>query len=96
MSAGPHAAVVTSRKRWKAVRWKALQRDGFKCVKCGARGRLEVDHVLPVRTHPHLAYELGNTQSLCVSCHSKKTIQEIGLRPINPAREAWLGLVRSL
>lgn len=96
MSAGPHATIVTSRKRWKRVRWRALQRDGYRCVQCGARGRVEVDHIKPVRTHPELAYELSNTQCLCVPCHSRKTRLEVGMGKENPAREAWLGLVRQL
>jgi 5-methylcytosine-specific restriction endonuclease McrA len=90
-----HSAVVIARKQWKAVRHLALKRDGFKCVQCGARGRLEVDHILPVRTHPLLAYELSNTQTLCVACHSRKTAVEVGLTPLDPARVAWRELVKS-
>lgn len=100
MSPGP-SAVVTSRKRWKRLRWRALKRDNFLCVgtlpdgnKCGARGRLEVDHVKPVRTHPELAFELSNLQSLCVRCHSRKTRLEVGLGVANPARDAWTDLIR--
>lgn len=82
--------------RWKSVRFLAKRRDGWKCVGCGAAGRLEVDHVKPVRTHPELAFDLGNLQSLCVSCHSRKTRIEVGLDPLNPARQAWRKLVREL
>lgn len=42
----------------------AKRRDGFRCVKCGQRIRLEVDHVLPVRDRPDLAFDLSNLQTL--------------------------------
>ena len=65
-----HSAWVTRSKRWPALRQQALRRDGFACVQCGARGRNEVDHILPVRTHPGLAFVLDNLQTLCGSCHT--------------------------
>lgn len=33
----------------------------------------EVDHIKPIDTNPHLAYDLNNLQALCHSCHMKKT-----------------------
>ena len=98
MGVRPHynrygAAIYRSR-RWKSVRFLAKRRDGFKCVQCGAVGRLEVDHILPLRTHPELAYDLTNLQSLCPSCHTRKTRLEVGNAPLNPQRQAWRDLVR--
>src|SRR5690606_5927294 len=55
-------AAIYRSKRWQSVRFLAKRRDGFKCVECGATGRIEVDHKLPIRTHPELAYDLGNLQ----------------------------------
>ncbi len=89
-----HSAGVTRTRRWKAVRMFALERDGWQCVQCGTRHRLEVDHIKPVRDWPELSYSLGNLQTLCGSCHARKTRIEIGLGPLNPAREAWKKLVR--
>jgi len=91
-----YSAAVIRSARWKVVRLDAKRRDDWKCVQCGARGRLEVDHIQPVRTHPELAFDLSNLQSLCPSCHSKKTIQEIGLRPADPKRQAWRDLVATM
>ncbi len=88
-----HSAAVTRSVRWKVVRLQAKRRDGFKCVKCNARGRLEVDHIQPVRTHPELSFDPANLQTLCGTCHSRKTIIEIGLRPIDPRRQAWRDLL---
>jgi 5-methylcytosine-specific restriction endonuclease McrA len=91
-----YSAAIIRTPRWKALRQQAKRRDGFKCVQCGASGDLEVDHIKPVRTHPELAYELGNLQTLCVRCHSRKTRIEIGLGEVDPKRQAWRDLVHEL
>ena len=82
------ASVIRSR-RWRALRLEALRRDGFGCIQCGARGRLEVDHIQPVRTRPDLAYSLENLQTLCPRCHSRKTRIEVGMGKPNPERDKW-------
>lgn len=91
-----HSKRVTSTRRWQAVRHAVLERDGWACVKCGARRRLEVDHVLPVRARPDLAFDPRNCQTLCGPCHTKKTRVEIGHKPVSPARQAWRNAVRDL
>lgn len=78
--------------RWRAVRLEAKRRDDFKCTECGARGRLEVHHVIPVRQAPELAYSLGNTKTLCTACHLQYTLAERGQLP-SPARKAWQSLL---
>jgi len=83
-------------RRWPAIRLRALRRDGFRCVKCGARGRLEVDHIEPVRTAPERAFDLDNLQSLCGACHSRKTRIECGHAPPSPERIAWREAVKQL
>ena len=85
---------VTRGPRWKALRMQALERDDWRCVQCGTRHRLEIDHIEPVRDRPDLAYSLSNLQTLCGSCHSRKTRIEIGLGRPEPKREAWKKLVR--
>ena len=78
------------------MRIEVLRRDGFRCVKCGARGKLEVDHILPVRTHPHLSYALENLQTLCGRCHASKTRLECGFDPPDPKRVEWRNAVLAL
>jgi 5-methylcytosine-specific restriction endonuclease McrA len=90
-----YSAAVIRSARWKVVRKQAKDRDGWKCVQCGARGRLEVDHIQPVRTHPDLAYELTNLQTLCTPCHSRKTRIEVGMGKPNPERDKWLELLKA-
>jgi 5-methylcytosine-specific restriction protein A len=50
------------------------------CEACEREGRVvamaHVDHVLPRATHPHIELDADNTQSLCESCHNKKTACE--------------------
>lgn len=91
-----HSAAITRSRRWAALRQQALRRDGYRCVKCGARGRLQVDHVKPVRTHPELAFDPANLQCLCPACHSGKTRLEVGHLPVSPERAAWRAAVRAL
>ncbi|WP_442935628.1 HNH endonuclease [Nitrobacter sp. NHB1] len=91
------SAHVIRDKRWPALRYQAKQRDRWRCVKCGFRGRLEVDHIKAVRDAPELAFELSNLQTLCRFCHSKKTQIEVGFfTEVDPKRAAWRDLVRQL
>ncbi|MGC9370306.1 MAG: HNH endonuclease [Paracoccaceae bacterium] len=73
-----------------------LERDGFRCRSCGCGGRLEVDHIKPVRTHPELSYDPGNLQALCPSCHTRKTRIECGHPPPREDRQDWRQAVESL
>ncbi len=73
---------------WPALRLAAKRRDGWACVKCGSRVRLEVDHVQPVERRPDLALALDNLQTLCAECHIEKTRREAGA--IDPeSKRAW-------
>lgn len=91
-----HSRRVTRGPRWKALRMQALDRDGWQCVQCGERRRLEIDHIEPVRDRPDLAYTLSNLQTLCGRCHARKTRIEIGLGRPNPEREAWKTMLRDM
>lgn len=82
-------------RRWPALRVAAKRRDGFRCVKCGSRIRLEVDHIKPASTNPELGFDLSNLQTLCSRCHAAKTRLECGHAPLSPERQAWRDLVRS-
>lgn len=86
-----HSKRVTATRRWQVLRHAILERDGWKCRACGKRGRLEIDHIKPVRTHPGLAFMPSNCQALCASCHTKKTRIECGhSAPMKtPEQTAW-------
>ncbi len=87
---------VTSTPRWKRLRHAILERDGYQCVQCTRRTRLEIDHIQPVRSHPELSFEPRNLQTLCVSCHSKKTRKELGFPELSPERRAWRDLLKGV
>lgn len=73
---------------WRRLRRAVLERDGWRCVKCGRAGRLEVDHIKPAREGGTDA--LTNLQALCRPCHFAKTAQENARRakPIK-GRAEW-------
>lgn len=52
------------------VRIKVFQKDGFKCVSCGEKNRLTVDHIIPVVAGG--GDDFSNLQTLCVWCNSSK------------------------
>jgi 5-methylcytosine-specific restriction endonuclease McrA len=92
-----HSAAVIRSARWKVVRLEAKRRDGFQCVKCSARGLLEVDHIKRVKDAPDLAFELSNLQTLCKPCHSAKTKIECGFgNELPPDRAAWRDLLATM
>ena len=93
-----HSKHVTSTRRWQVLRHAILERDGWKCRGCGARGRLEIDHIKSVRLARDRAFDPDNLQALCGPCHTRKTRIECGHpAPIqSPARDAWAQAVADL
>ncbi|WP_054948968.1 HNH endonuclease [Numidum massiliense] len=65
---------------WKLVRQRALNRDSGLCQHCLRRKRITmadmVDHIVPIRKAWHLRLDTRNLQSLCNSCHNKKTAED--------------------
>jgi 5-methylcytosine-specific restriction endonuclease McrA len=60
--------------KWKKVRIIALKRDGYLCQACNREGNT-VDHKMPVSKGGH-GFKLDNLQTLCESCHAKKSQTE--------------------
>lgn len=70
---------------WQVLRQQALDRDNYECQECKRQGkvftdqhkpdkhkRLDVDHKQEIYTHPELALELENLETLCIRCHNEK------------------------
>jgi 5-methylcytosine-specific restriction endonuclease McrA len=57
-----------STHRWRKIRRRVLERDGFRCVECDAPYPLEVDHIDGDPTND----KLTNLQTLCTDCHRRK------------------------
>ena len=81
-------------RRWAVVRRAVLARDGRRCRQCGKAGRMEVDHVRPLRRGGD-PYGLDNLQALCRVCHIAKTAGE-NRRALTPAEAAWRDFVGEL
>lgn len=58
---------------WKRLRYDVLKASNGRCCLCGASAhdgvRLNVDHIKPVKTHPHLMLSRDNLQVLCSTCN---------------------------
>lgn len=67
---------------WQQLRRVALERDGYLCRTCYAKGRptpaTEVDHITPKAQDGE--DDIDNLQSLCSDCHRAKTAKENGKR----------------
>jgi hypothetical protein len=53
-------------KLWKTL---VLQYDGYKCQKCFKDYQLDVHHINPEKSHPHLVLDVSNGITLCRTCH---------------------------
>jgi hypothetical protein len=53
---------------------EVLERDGHRCLACGATTRLHVDHIKPVSRGGR--NDLDNLQTLCVTCNARKGVAE--------------------
>ena len=77
-----------SRRQWGKVRLQVLDRDSWRCQKCGKAALLEIDHVKPLEDGGAL-YDLANLQTLCVGCHQAKSRVERGGRAPDPEGAKW-------
>ena len=72
----PTTRATTPRTPDLRLRWRIMQRDQFRCVKCGAtpaldpRVVLHVDHVVPWKSGGRTEFE--NLQTLCQRCNLGK------------------------
>ncbi|AOM13819.1 HNH endonuclease [Bacillus thuringiensis] len=72
-------------KGWRGLRLKVIVRAKNECEHCKQKGtvttratldkrgrktKMDVNHIKPVKTHPHLALDLDNLEYLCVRCHN--------------------------
>lgn len=56
---------------WRRQRMAALDRDNWKCLRCGSEKQLNVHHARPFRLFGDYrkANSLGNLRTLCSTCH---------------------------
>jgi hypothetical protein len=65
------------KKVGKTLREAVLERDGYKCVRCGSDDHVQVDHILPQSCGgPHI---IENLRTLCRSCNAGRPVGGSGL-----------------
>ena len=74
-----------STRRWETVRRVVLDRDGWRCQRCGRYGRMEVHHTDGDPSHA----DPSRLLTLCRGCHI-----ELHRPPVTPAEAAWRAMVR--
>lgn len=69
-----------NRAAWRRCRGAKLRADPL-CERCRSEGRLteanQVHHKIDLADAPELAFDLGNLESLCQSCHSRETLSRM-------------------
>jgi 5-methylcytosine-specific restriction endonuclease McrA len=64
---------------WRFARKTAIKRDKKKCIKCGSKIKLEVNHIKPVLGKGYgkgCKHHLNNLETLCHKCHVEVTNQQ--------------------
>ena len=66
-------------RAWKGLRQHHITRNPL-CKSCELEGLIvpadHVDHIIEIRDDWDKRLDSNNLQSLCISCHSKKTLKE--------------------
>lgn len=64
---------------------KCLIRDDYTCQICRLRDReiMQVDHILPKRSHSELKFVLKNLRTICPNCHERKSRHEKSKNYVN-------------
>lgn len=63
-----------TQQEWRQV----MQRDGWKCLRCGSTKRLTKDHIVPIAKGG--SNDASNLQTLCLSCNASKGARHIDYR----------------
>ena len=71
-----------SKEQWLAL----VEFCGNKCVRCGAEGRVEKDHIVPI--YQGGSHGLDNVQPLCAVCNTSKGPERKDYRP-----DGWIDYV---
>ena len=73
--------------QWRQMRLSTMNRDGYACVICGSRAKLECDHKVPLSEGG--TNDPDNLQILCKPCHIAKTRKESGVKD-HPDSLDWM------
>lgn len=68
----PRVFDIRRTRKFKEFRVSILIKSSYLCAECGVvNGRLEIDHIKPVRFFPELVLDENNVRVLCRDCHKK-------------------------
>ncbi|MYE82933.1 MAG: HNH endonuclease [Gammaproteobacteria bacterium] len=87
--------------KWRRIRLLALDRDGWRCRRCGRASRLHVHHRRLIR-HGGAVFDLANLETLCRPCHERAHEDEplpgqlAGAADATRARNAWKRRLRGM
>src|SRR5699024_7520948 len=66
--------------RWTEMAKQTKLRDDYLCQECLSHGLYVqgniAEHITPVKQDWGKRWDMSNTQTLCISCHNKKTAKE--------------------
>ena len=69
-----------SSSRWTKMAKQVKLRDGYLCQECLSHGLYVqgniADHIIPIKQDWGKRWDMSNTQTLCISCHNRKTAKE--------------------
>jgi len=74
-----------SSRAWERTRHAIFERDGYACVRCGSRHRLECDHVTALEDGGD--NEPANLRTLCRDCHITITADRFRVHHVKGQRE---------
>lgn len=58
-------------KEWKSKRQSILERDSYKCTRCGSIDKLNIHHIKYIRGRNAWEYDNSLLITLCYKCHSE-------------------------
>lgn len=72
------------------MKYDALYLFGDRCMSCGCKENIELDHIYPVSRYPEKAFKFSNIQLLCKICNIHKNNKNIiDFRPNIKKYELW-------
>lgn len=72
----------------RGVRRQILERDGYRCVVCGATDHLEAAHINHSKKNPRYN-DPGNGRTLCTDCHYTDHINRHGNNGLTRSQNEW-------